>query len=77
MEIWPELMPDTMSADFEEAFINAVNNVWPNVQVIGCYFHFAQVIKKSYAKELIHLRIFLVTSLRRPASVKPKKFKPS
>lgn len=38
----PEWAPETVSADFETAVIEAVNSVFPNAQFHGCFFHFSQ-----------------------------------
>jgi hypothetical protein len=34
--------PKRVVTDFEVAIHKAVGNVWPNVTVIGCKFHFTQ-----------------------------------
>ena len=34
--------PKTVTADFEKAIHNAVESVWPTVEVIGCRFHLSQ-----------------------------------
>lgn len=34
--------PKTVTADFEKAIHNAVESVWPTIEVIGCRFHLSQ-----------------------------------
>lgn len=40
----PELNPRIILCDFEIANINALVGTWPECQIQGCYFHFAQCI---------------------------------
>ncbi|KAJ8665907.1 hypothetical protein QAD02_007569 [Eretmocerus hayati] len=42
-EIWPNLKPEEVIADFEEAMVIAWKKVYPDVKLTGCYFHFTQV----------------------------------
>ena len=39
--------PVMVMSDFEEGFINAVHELYPLVQQKGCFFHFAQNIRKN------------------------------
>ena len=41
------LDPKLVLLDFEKAAISAINEVYPNCQVIGCYFHFIQALWKN------------------------------
>ena len=36
------LNPSTILIDFEQAMVNAINNVFPQALVKGCHFHFPQ-----------------------------------
>ncbi|XP_034935332.1 uncharacterized protein [Chelonus insularis] len=56
----PRLDPKTIIVDFEIAFIHAVKEVFPNVLVKGCFFHYTQAIwrkiqayhlQNNYAKD--------------------------
>lgn len=42
-----ELNPASMMCDYEKAIEIAAKNVWPNIAVHGCYFHFKQAIVKK------------------------------
>ena len=37
------LAPQTIHVDFELAVINSVRNTFPNVTVVGCFYHLCQV----------------------------------
>ncbi|KAH9636343.1 hypothetical protein HF086_003643 [Spodoptera exigua] len=47
----PNWCPDQFRLDFETAIINSIAAVYPNANIKGCYFHFAQALKKK-TKEL-------------------------
>lgn len=36
--------PKSVSSDFERAFLNAVEQVFPNIILFGCFFHYKQAI---------------------------------
>lgn len=39
-----KIVPDTVIADFEKAERKALQAVFPSAKVIGCFFHYSQVI---------------------------------
>ncbi|XP_070504252.1 uncharacterized protein [Chironomus tepperi] len=39
--------PQTVSLDFEMAMRNAVRNIWPQINVSGCNFHFCQALRRK------------------------------
>ena len=39
--------PTSVLADFELASINAIRNVYPSVNVVGCFFHFSQCVYRK------------------------------
>lgn len=41
------LEPEVMISDFEDGFIQAVKEVFPDVHIHGCYFHFTQCIIRA------------------------------
>ena len=41
-----ELTPKSLSIDFELASIKAAKDIWPDIQIAGCHFHFTNAIKK-------------------------------
>lgn len=45
--IWPLFNPHQMSMDFEPAIIAAAQEVFPGVQVAGCFFHLVRNFKKA------------------------------
>lgn len=47
----PDWQPDQFHLDFEMAIINAISEIFPSTTILGCFFHFAQALKKK-AKEL-------------------------
>lgn len=40
----PHLNPLSFTIDYERAAINAINRIFPNANVYGCYFHFGQCL---------------------------------
>ena len=40
------LDPKYVGVDFEPALFNTVKKYFPNAEIIGCYFHFLQAIRK-------------------------------
>lgn len=42
----PELKPTRLMTDFEQAFMNAMNDVFPECDVVGCLFHLKQALFK-------------------------------
>ncbi|KAJ8681344.1 hypothetical protein QAD02_017131 [Eretmocerus hayati] len=50
-EIWPNLKPEEVIADFEEAMEIAWKKVYPGVKLTGCYFHFTQAILRNAIKK--------------------------
>lgn len=39
--------PNCATTDFEQAIRLALDKVWPNIRKVGCYFHFAQAIRRN------------------------------
>lgn len=39
----PTFLPDVVICDYERALQNAFHTIYPNAEVKGCYFHYAQV----------------------------------
>lgn len=48
---WPEFNPSLMSLDFDQAVIDAVKTVFPNIRLYGCLFHLFRNIRNQLAKE--------------------------
>uniref|UniRef100_A0A914V4C5 MULE transposase domain-containing protein n=1 Tax=Plectus sambesii TaxID=2011161 RepID=A0A914V4C5_9BILA len=46
------LTPRYCMTDFEEAAINAFNEVWPDIHVSGCFFHLTQNQQKKLAQSV-------------------------
>lgn len=42
-----KISPDIIMTDFEKAERNALQTIFPSAQVIGCFFHYSQVIKDN------------------------------
>lgn len=42
-----KISPDTVISDFEKAERNALRTVFPSATIIGCFFHYSQVIKNN------------------------------
>jgi hypothetical protein len=55
----PELegivIPKFWTVDFEKGLFGAISMVWPEVQLIGCYFHWVKCLKKRMKTEGIEL----------------------
>ncbi len=47
IRITAESQPKIFVHDFEKAALNAIKSVFPEVQIHGCYFHFAQNLWKN------------------------------
>lgn len=45
-----KLEPTSVMSDYERAMRNALRTVYPNCQIIGCWFHFCQAIGKHCKK---------------------------
>jgi hypothetical protein len=61
VQAWPTLQPESISTDFEMGAINAVNNVFPDVDIHGCLFHLVRNMKKHL--ESLHLMTVLITKI--------------
>lgn len=48
-ETW-KLKPVSVTTDFEKALRNALKMIYPNVQLIGCWFHYAQALRRKVKK---------------------------
>lgn len=48
----PALKPTSIMSDFERALRNAIIEVFPNVTLHGCWFHYTQAIMKNTRKHL-------------------------
>jgi len=35
-------LPANITSDFEKAILNAIDEVWPGMNVVGCRFHLTQ-----------------------------------
>jgi len=44
------LLPQYVTIDFEKAIINAVYEIWPQTQIIGCRFHLTQTWYRQIQK---------------------------
>ena len=42
------MSPEILSLDFETACIEAFKYHWPGIRVQGCYFHYAQALKRNW-----------------------------
>ena len=49
-----ELSPFAVHVDFEKVLVNAVRSKFPNVVIVGCYFHFKQALFRWLKKSNIH-----------------------
>lgn len=56
----PDLNPKSIKIDFEQSFVSAFKQIFPNVHISGCYFHFGQCVwrkvqstglQKKYAED--------------------------
>lgn len=43
-EKFPNLKPEKAHTDFEDAMRNAFQDTYPECDIIGCHFHYAQVV---------------------------------
>lgn len=43
-----QIDPEIAVSDFEKAEHKALKIVFPNIKIIGCYFHYSQVIKQIF-----------------------------
>ncbi|KAF0759418.1 Uncharacterized protein FWK35_00014072, partial [Aphis craccivora] len=56
----PDLNPKSIKIDFEQSFVSAFKQIFPNVHISGCFFHFGQCVwrkvqstglQKKYAED--------------------------
>lgn len=40
----PEWRPESVTIDFEAAMVSALRDMFPNVTILGCFFHFSQAL---------------------------------
>ncbi len=52
----PRANPQSVSTDFEKAAINSFESRFPNVQVLGCFFHFSQNVYKKISENGLQVR---------------------
>ncbi|CRK93929.1 CLUMA_CG007456, isoform A [Clunio marinus] len=46
------IVPSKVMADYEASIRNAVENIWPEARMIGCWFHFCQAIRRNAKDKL-------------------------
>ena len=39
-----------ITIDFEKGLINAINSVFPDIKLIGCFYHFVRAIKENFKR---------------------------
>ncbi len=49
VKLWmgADFLPEKITSDFEIGLINAISKVFPSVEIIGCYFHYKQAMKRK------------------------------
>lgn len=45
-----QLLPQYITTDFEKSIVNAINEIWPQTQIIGCRFHLTQAWYRQIQK---------------------------
>lgn len=61
-----KIEPATAISDFEKAERKALQTIFPSAKIIGCFFHYSQVIKKNYNyKHKMHVILIMLVSLCR------------
>uniref|UniRef100_A0A2C9LH34 MULE transposase domain-containing protein n=1 Tax=Biomphalaria glabrata TaxID=6526 RepID=A0A2C9LH34_BIOGL len=50
-ELWPDLNPSSVSMDFEQAAIGALQSTYPLCAIHGCLFHLTKNMRKKLADE--------------------------
>lgn len=45
-----QLLPQYITTDFEKSIINAIHEIWPQTQIIGCRFHLTQAWYRQIQK---------------------------
>lgn len=53
-EMLPTFSPNVIVMDFEAALIGAVSEVFPDAEVQGCFFHFAQAVLRKFCSLGLH-----------------------
>ena len=59
--IMPNISPNLVVMDFEAAMIGAVSEVFPDTEIQGCFFHFAQAVLRKFRS--LGLHAFFVRTL--------------
>ncbi|CDW54653.1 FLYWCH and MULE domain containing protein [Trichuris trichiura] len=50
-EMWPDLAPESVSMDFDQAAMNAVCAVFPNANAVGCFVHLVRRMKTKLVEK--------------------------
>uniref|UniRef100_A0A2C9KVJ5 MULE transposase domain-containing protein n=1 Tax=Biomphalaria glabrata TaxID=6526 RepID=A0A2C9KVJ5_BIOGL len=50
-ELWPDLNPSSVSMDFEQAAIGALQSTYPLCAIHGCLFHLTKNMRKNLTDE--------------------------
>lgn len=53
-EMMPNLSPNLIIMNFESAMIAAVSQVFPETEIQGCFFHFAQAVLRKFRSLGLH-----------------------
>jgi len=48
-ELRPEMNPNSIATDFEQAELNAIRQQWPKSEIHGCFFHLNQSMWRQVA----------------------------
>jgi len=61
-----KIKPEIVISDFEKAQRKALKTVFPYAKIIGCFFHYSQVIENTHNnKHKMHIFLMLVSYYRR------------
>ena len=58
-DTYPDFRPTTVMLDFEASLTIALRKVYPDVRIVGCRFHYGQVL--IFKKSFVHTNTYVIS----------------
>lgn len=56
------LAPKSFNTDYECGMQNALKRIYPNAQLVGCWFHYCQAVRRKIVQRFKNLQTYIKTS---------------